>query len=101
MALPIVYHPDYVTPLPPEHRFPMPKFGMIYHLLLRDGLITPEQVHQPVIASPHLLEQVHTADYIQAFSQGRLDAKAQRRIGLPWSEKIWSNARVPLWGGRC
>ncbi|HRV94772.1 MAG TPA: histone deacetylase [Anaerolineae bacterium] len=98
MALPIVYHPDYVTPLPPEHRFPMPKFGMIYHLLLREGLITPEQVHQPVIASSRLLEQVHTPEYIQAFSLGTLDAKAQRRIGLPWSENLVKRTRTAVGG---
>ena len=36
--LPIVYHPDYVTPLPPGHRFPMAKFGKVYEWLVRDGI---------------------------------------------------------------
>ncbi|MCB0210534.1 MAG: histone deacetylase [Anaerolineae bacterium] len=98
MALPVIYHPDYVTPLPPEHRFPMPKFGMVYRLLLRDGLITPQQIHQPVIASPQLLEQVHTPDYIDAFCRGTLDVKAQRRIGLPWSDNLVTRTRTAVGG---
>ena len=98
MALPVIYHHDYVTPLPPEHRFPMPKFGLVYRLLLRDGLITPEQVHQPVIASQKLLAQVHTAEYIEAFCTGTLDRKAQRRIGLPWSESLVTRTRTAVGG---
>lgn len=98
MTLPVVYHPDYVTPLPPEHRFPMPKFGMIYQLLLNEGLIISDQVHQPVIASSQLLEQVHTPDYIQAFCSGSLDRKAQRRIGLPWSENLVKRTRMAVGG---
>lgn len=40
MNLPIVYHPDYVTP--DGHRFPMSKFQLLYELLLKDGIITPQ-----------------------------------------------------------
>lgn len=98
MPLPVVYHPDYVTPLPPEHRFPMPKFWMVQHLLLRDGLITPRQIHRPVIASPPLLAQVHTDAYIQAFCAGTLDTKAQRRIGLPWSDSLVTRTRTAVGG---
>jgi acetoin utilization deacetylase AcuC-like enzyme len=34
------------------------------------------------------LQQVHTPDYVAAYCQGSLDAKAQRRIGLPWSPNL-------------
>ena len=43
MALPLVYHADYVVRLPPEHRFPMPKFGKIYDILVGDGLASLDQ----------------------------------------------------------
>lgn len=86
MFLPIVYHPDYVAPLPPEHRFPMPKFGKIYEVLRRDGIAMADQFHLPQIASRSLLEQVHTPEYVRAFCEGTLEPKALRRIGLPWSE---------------
>jgi acetoin utilization deacetylase AcuC-like enzyme len=88
MDLPIVYHPDYVAPLPEGHRFPMPKFGKLYEQLLRDRVATPEQFHVPTPPSEEWLELVHTHDYIRAYCEGTLDPKAQRRIGLPWSPAL-------------
>ncbi|MEQ8969944.1 MAG: histone deacetylase [Coleofasciculus sp. C1-SOL-03] len=85
MNLPIVYHPDYVTPLPPGHRFPMSKFGKLCELLLTDNLATPEQIHTPNPPPTEWIQLIHTPDYIQAYCNGTLDPKAQRRIGLPWS----------------
>lgn len=88
MDLPIIYHPDYVAPLPPGHRFPMPKFGQLYQLLLADGVATPQQFHTPEPPPQSWIELVHTPEYVQAYCQGTLDAKAQRRIGLPWSPAL-------------
>lgn len=83
-VLPLVYHPDFVTPLPPGHRFPMPKFGMIYQVLVEDGLASLDQFHCPPPATRELVTLVHTPAYVDAFLQGTLDARALRRIGLPW-----------------
>ena len=88
MSLPVIYHPDYVTPLPPEHRFPMGKFGKIYETLLGEGLIRLDQVHQPDLIPVAWIETVHAPDYVKAYRAGTLDRKAQRRIGLPWSEAL-------------
>ncbi|MEL6248828.1 MAG: histone deacetylase [Cyanobacteria bacterium J06648_16] len=84
-GLPIVYHEDYVTPLPGGHRFPMPKFRLLKDLLLRDGVITEQQIYPPGIPPQNWLELVHTPNYVSAYQQGTLDPRAQRRIGLPWS----------------
>lgn len=84
-SFPVVYHPAYVTPLPDGHRFPMPKFQLLRDLLVRDRVITEAQIYQPGAPPTQWLELVHTADYVQAYCNGTLDAKAQRRIGLPWS----------------
>ena len=88
MSLPIVYHPDYVTPLPPEHRFPMGKFGKIYETLLRENIISIDQVYEPEIIPRAWIEQIHTPAYVEAYIEGDLDKKAQRRIGLPWSKAL-------------
>ena len=45
MGFPVVYHPNYVTPIPEEHRFPMPKFKLLHDMLLRDDVIKQEQVY--------------------------------------------------------
>ena len=86
--IPIVYHPHYIAPLPQGHRFPMVKFQKLYELLLKDGILTPENLYKPEIPDQSLLELVHTPDYIENYCQGTLDAKAQRRIGLPWSPEL-------------
>lgn len=88
MDLPIIYHPDYVAALPEGHRFPMPKFSKLHDMLIADGVATPEQIHAPEPPPQEWIELVHTPDYVQAYYQGTLDAKAQRRIGLPWSPAL-------------
>ena len=87
-SFPVVYHPAYVTPLPLGHRFPMPKFQLLHDLLLRDRVISPDQIYQPGAPPTEWLELVHDAAYVQAYCTGTLDEKAQRRIGLPWSKGL-------------
>lgn len=88
MDLPLVYHSDYVAPLPEGHRFPMPKFRQLYELLLADEVAQPEQFYTPESPPQDWIELIHTPSYIQAYHTGTLDAKAQRRIGLPWSPEL-------------
>ncbi|QQE65166.1 histone deacetylase [Leptolyngbya sp. BL0902] len=86
--LPIIFHPDYVAPLPEGHRFPMPKFALLKDRLLKDGVITTDQIYHPGAPSSDWLELVHRPPYVQAYQQGTLDPKLQRRIGLPWSAAL-------------
>lgn len=88
MSLPIVHHAEYVAPLPPGHRFPMQKFSRLYEVLQQEDLLSPEQLYHPELPPPEWLALVHTPDYVQAYLEGTLDAKAQRRIGLPWSPAL-------------
>ncbi|WP_059000878.1 histone deacetylase family protein [Leptolyngbya sp. NIES-2104] len=88
MNLPFVYHPNYVVPLPPDHRFPMEKFKKLYELLLSDRIADLDQFHIPDLPSQAWIELVHTPDYVNAYCSGTLDPKAQRRIGLPWSPEL-------------
>lgn len=98
MELPIIYHPDYVAPLPEGHRFPMSKFRKLYELLLADGVAQTEQIHIPERPPQDLIESVHTPDYVQAYYEGTLDSKAQRRIGLPWSPALVNRTCVAVGG---
>jgi acetoin utilization deacetylase AcuC-like enzyme len=66
----------------------MPKFGKLYERLLIDRIATLDQFHTPEIPPTQWIELVHTPDYVQAYYQGTLDPKAQRRIGLPWSSAL-------------
>ncbi len=96
--LPLVYHSDYVAPLPVGHRFPMAKFGQLYELLLADKVADPEQFYTPERSPLEWIELVHTHEYVQAYCDGTLDAKAQRRIGLPWSPALVNRTCVAVGG---
>jgi acetoin utilization deacetylase AcuC-like enzyme len=98
MSVPIVYHPDYVTPLPAAHRFPMAKFRLLHDLLLTDRVTTIDRVFTPELPPTAWLELVHDPAYIQAYYTGTLDPKAQRRIGLPWSPELVNRTRIALGG---
>ena len=94
----VVYHPDYVAPLPNAHRFPMPKFKILRDLLLKDDVIELEQIYQPELPSLELIELVHTSKYVRAYCEGKLEPKAQRRIGLPWSAALAHRTRIAIGG---
>jgi len=98
MDLPIVYHPDYVAPLPPGHRFPMQKFRLLYETLLADGVAHPSQFQCPELPPIDWIQTVHTPEYVQAYREGTLDPKAQRRIGLPWSPALVNRTCVAVGG---
>ena len=66
----------------------MPKFRLLRDLLVRDGVISVDQLYQPGRPLQDWLELVHETAYVSAYCDGTLDAMAQRRIGLPWSEGL-------------
>lgn len=98
MALPLVYHPGYVAPLPVGHRFPMAKFQLLYERILYDRIATADQFHQPELPPLEWLELVHEPTYVQDYCHGTLDPKVQRRIGLPWSEALTYRTRIAIGG---
>lgn len=98
MTLPIVYNPNYVADLPQDHRFPMPKFRRLYDYLLNHKIASPEQFHIAHRPPQEWIEIVHHPDYVNAYCQGSLDPKAQRRIGLPWSPALVERTCVAIGG---
>ncbi len=98
MDLPIVYHPDYVAPLPPDHRFPMAKFRCLYEKLIADGVAIANQFQRPELPPLSWIELVHQTDYVQAYCQGTLEPKALRRIGLPWSQSLARRTCIAVGG---
>lgn len=98
MDLPLVYHPDYVAPLPSGHRFPMEKFRLLREMLLTSGVATLDQFHRPELPPSRWLELVHTADYARSYCEGTLAASALRRIGLPWSAALANRTCIAIGG---
>jgi acetoin utilization deacetylase AcuC-like enzyme len=94
MRLPVVHHPAYRAPMPPGHRFPMAKYGRLIAHLLEEDVVTPGQLHRPELAPVAWLQGAHTPAYVEAALGGRLDAAAQRRIGLPLTPEVVKRSRA-------
>ncbi|HAC66184.1 MAG TPA: histone deacetylase [Cyanothece sp. UBA12306] len=98
MNFPLVYHPQYVAPLPDKHRFPMLKFRLLYELLLADKLVGTQDIYTPKSPDLELIKLIHTSDYVTSYCQGTIDPKSQRRIGLPWSQELVQRTLIAVGG---
>ena len=84
-----VYYSDHhVVPLPPQHRFPMGKYRKLREALLRSGVVAEPDLALAPLATRRELCYAHRDDYVDAVLEGRLDARALRRIGFPWSPEL-------------
>lgn len=92
------HHPDYFLPLPDHHPFPMAKYPLVHRRLCERGLLVPGSLIEPGEASIEDLARVHTGAYLEALAAGTLDAAAQRRIGVPWSARLWRRSRLAVQG---
>jgi acetoin utilization deacetylase AcuC-like enzyme len=87
----LVYYADhFVLPLPEGHRFPMRKYSALRERVAR---VAADRMHVPAAATDRELLRVHDAHYLQAVADGTLDARAQRRIGFPWSPAMVERSR--------
>lgn len=98
MDLPIVYHPNYIAPLPDGHRFPMAKFRLLAETLIADGVVHQSQFHTPERPPESWIELVHTPEYVRDYCKGTLEPRAQRRIGLPWSPNLVNRTCIAVGG---
>jgi acetoin utilization deacetylase AcuC-like enzyme len=84
------YSDQFVLPLPPGHRFPMPKYRLLRERI--DG--EPGFRLRPAEpASEGELALAHEPSYIGAVLQGTLSAAMQREIGFPWTERMVERSR--------
>ena len=88
MALHAWSSAKYSFPLPEGHRFPIAKYALLRDRVIADGIIDPEHLHDPAAISRADLLLVHTADYVDRFTSGRLSPDEERRLGFPWSPAL-------------
>jgi acetoin utilization deacetylase AcuC-like enzyme len=89
----LFYTDVFVLPLPAGHRFPMEKYARLRDRLLACGDFSERDFHLPEAADDTALARAHAPDYISRVSNGRLDDKAQKAIGFPWSEAMVERSR--------
>ncbi|WP_316013191.1 histone deacetylase [Roseobacter sp. HKCCA0434] len=95
MSLPIVYHPDYMALLRPNHRFPMSKYGYLRAELIRQRLLPPTGGYiAPAPASEGQVAAAHGWDYTHRAFTARLTEAEVREIGLPQTPAVLRRARL-------
>ena len=81
---------QFVLPLPPGHRFPMPKYRLLRERI--DGEPGIRLAEAPP-ASEGELALAHEPAYLAAVFDGTLPPAMQREIGFPWSERMVERSR--------
>jgi acetoin utilization deacetylase AcuC-like enzyme len=84
----IYYSDTYTVDLPPEHRFPMEKYRLLRDTLLAEHVVDPSELYESPPATRDQLVLAHTADYVDALTDGSVDPLIVRRIGIPWSPEF-------------
>ncbi|HEX4934526.1 MAG TPA: histone deacetylase, partial [Gemmatimonadaceae bacterium] len=100
MALHAWTSAHYVVPLPSGHRFPMEKYERLRQRVLAEGLVAPTQLHEPPRATREQLLRVHSAEYLDRLTSGRVTEVELRRLGFPWSPGLVERSLRAV-GGTC
>lgn len=82
------YYDNFTLPLPPDHRFPVPKYPGLRQRLLETGILQAADLQSPDPATIEQLTLAHNSEYIQKVLSGNLTEKESRRIGFPWSRGL-------------
>ncbi len=89
-----LFHTDlFVLPLPDGHRFPMQRYRLLRERLEQSRLFAEDRMCIPPAATDEQLRLVHTDDWVERVSSGRLTDVEQRRIGFPWSPEMAERSR--------
>jgi len=83
------YDPVYTDGLSPEARFPRTRYRGVREELAQRGVDRRARIAPSPWVDRRDLLTVHTSDYVDAFTEGRIEDKVARRIGLrPWTDRI-------------
>jgi acetoin utilization deacetylase AcuC-like enzyme len=86
---------QYAITLPQGHKFPVLKYGILRHIVEKEGLF---QLEHSALADPETVALAHDSAYVSGFTAGTLSPPAMRRIGLPWSQVLVNRAFASVGG---
>lgn len=94
----VFYSDNYTVPLPEGHKFPMEKYRLLRLELLKEGILTEDELHRAELATPEMMTLAHSKEYFDAIEMGTVDEKIIRRIGLPWSKELFYRSLASVGG---
>ncbi len=99
----LAYHERYDLNLGP-HVFPSQKFRLIYEMLLREDIATPQDFLRPDPAADEDILRVHTPDWVRKLKTGTLTASEVMLLEVPYSpelvEAVWLAAGGTILAGQ-
>lgn len=81
----LFYCDHHEFPLPPGHKFPVPKYRLLRRRLEQFRVFEFQPAPE---ANPDDIVLAHNPDYVRSFLDGTIDPIRMRRIGFPWSEGL-------------
>lgn len=76
----------------------MKKFVGLHRYLTEQNIIYPSDIIEPSLVDMANLMTVHTNRYSKGIMNGTLNRKEERRLGLPWSERLAIRSRLAVQG---
>ncbi len=93
MAMAIVHNPLFTAQLPPDHRFPMPKYAAIADAILAEGLVAPGGFQTPGPAPVQWVELAHERAYVDQVFACSVPEQISRTIGFAVTQSVSLRAR--------
>ena len=84
----IAFHPNYVHPLPENHRFPMEKYDLLPKQLLHEGTVHESDFFEPTSLTEENLLEVHCPNYWNRLLNIELSDREQRVSGFKHSNEL-------------
>ncbi len=94
----VVYNDNYDIPLPEGHRFVGTKFSDLYKYIKNSNLYKNLTIHQSKSAPVNNVQVVHNRDYVMNVKVGNLSRDQERRINLPWTDKLAKRSFLAIQG---
>jgi acetoin utilization deacetylase AcuC-like enzyme len=91
-------HHRWRFPLPPQHRFPIDKYGLLAERLVADGVAAPGELREAPPVEWGELAAVHERGLLSRIREGCLTVREQRGLGLPWSPELVERGRRSVGG---
>ncbi len=102
-SLPVIHDPAYEVDIGP-HVFLTAKFRLVRERLVGEGIVEESDILTPDPATDRDVGLVHTADYIEKITTGRLSTAEQQLLEVPYSaalkEAMWVCAGGSVHTGR-
>jgi acetoin utilization deacetylase AcuC-like enzyme len=92
--LKVAWSPQYILPLPPNHRFPMSKYEVLPQQLIHEGTLTDQHFFSPQFIETEVLHAIHSSDYIYRLENLQLTPQEVRRTGFPLTQELVTREKL-------